>query len=261
VQPHTRARSTRHDPSVNLSRVMTKGLADFRYVRAPVPLHFPESAEMPEHKIHLSLRTFLYQLLRFALGPGHSVGSEQLVYWLATNPRRCLAPDLFLKRDIPDTMFGTWKTWHHGAPDLAVEIVSPSEGGGLAWEEKLEGYREMGVGELVRFDPEAPEGARLRIWDRLEEDLVERVVTVDRAQCVTLGWIWIVCPIEECPVGLRLEEARGELVMSASEVERAESRKARAESQDARAESQDARARVQVLEEELAKLRAEREIR
>ena len=44
---------------------MTKGLAPLpRHVRAPVPLHFPESAEMPEHKIHLSLRTFLYQLLR-----------------------------------------------------------------------------------------------------------------------------------------------------------------------------------------------------
>jgi hypothetical protein len=31
---------------------------------------------MPEGKTHLTLRTFLYQLLQFALGPAHSVGSE-----------------------------------------------------------------------------------------------------------------------------------------------------------------------------------------
>jgi hypothetical protein len=44
--------------------------------RAPEPVEFPEEELMPESKLHLVLRFFLFRLLRFALGPGHRVGSE-----------------------------------------------------------------------------------------------------------------------------------------------------------------------------------------
>jgi Uma2 family endonuclease len=117
---------------------------------------------MPESMVHLLVRTFLFQLLRHALGPGHSIGSEQFVYWMPTNPRRNLAPDVFVKRGVPQTLFGTWKCWQSGAPDLAVEIVSPSDSEGLAWDEKVARYAELGITELLRFDPEAPEGERMR---------------------------------------------------------------------------------------------------
>ena len=111
--------------------------AELRYVREPEPIHFPEEAEVPEGKRHLVLRTFLFRLLQFALGPGHSVGSDQFVYWNARDAQRKLAPDAFVKLDVPDTSFGSWKTWERGgAPDLAVEIVSPNEGDGTPWEDK-----------------------------------------------------------------------------------------------------------------------------
>ena len=208
---------------------------DLRYTRAPVPLHFPEEAEMPEGKTHLTLRTFLYQLLKFALGPKHSVGSEQFVYFNAADPKKCLAPDAFVKLSVPDTQFGTWKTWERGGPpDLAVEIVSPNEDAEKDWSDKLARYFECGVSEVVRFDPSAPEGARLRVWDRIDDDLVERVVTFDRTTCVTLNLGWVVTPIAEEPVGLRLERANGELVETAHEA---------------------AEARVRELEEELRRLR------
>ncbi|HSO39843.1 MAG TPA: hypothetical protein VLT33_45260 [Labilithrix sp.] len=42
--------------------------------------------------------------------------------------------------------------------------------------EKLLRYRALGVRELVTFHVDAPPGQRLRVWDRLEHDLVERVV-------------------------------------------------------------------------------------
>ena len=101
---------------------------DLRYTRAPVPLHFPEAAEVPQNKTQLTLRTFLYQLLKFALGPSHSVGSEQFVYFNAADPKKCLAPDAFVKLDVPDTQFGTWKTLERGGPpNLAVEMVGPNE--------------------------------------------------------------------------------------------------------------------------------------
>ncbi len=104
-----------------------------RYVRAPEPIVFPEEEEVPEGYVHLVVRTFLFQLLSFALGPEHSVGSDQFVYWNAADPRRKLSPDVFVRLGTPQTAFGSWKTWQQGgAPDLAVEIISPNEGDGTS---------------------------------------------------------------------------------------------------------------------------------
>ena len=217
-------------------------LVGVRYVRAPEPIHFPEEAEVPEGKRHLILRTFLFRLLKFALGDAHSVGSDQFVYWNARDVRRSLSPDVFVKLDVPDTSFGSWKTWEgRGAPDLAVEIISPNEGDGVAWEEKLARYHELGVKELVRFDPEEREGARLRAWDRVDGDLVERQVAADKTPCGTLGLHWTVCPVEGEPVGLRLIDAEGKLLEVREE---AEARARRA-----------AETRVCELEEELRRAR------
>jgi hypothetical protein len=215
---------------------------ELRYVRAPRPLHFPEQELMPEGKRHLVLRTFLWQLLKFSLGPEHSIGSDQFVYWNARDKHRKLAPDAFVKLGVPDTSFGSWKTWEQGGvPELAVEIVSPNENETIDWDEKLARYHELGVKELVRFDPSAPEGARIRVWDRVQEDLVEREVVEDRALCLTLGVFWVVRPVEEEPVGLRLADDEGRLLETREEKGRREDREARAL----------AEARVRELEEEL----------
>ncbi len=225
---------------LRLPREVQGTMAKLLHVRAPQPLHFPEEAEVPEGKRHLLLRTFLFRLLRFALGPAHSVGSDQFVYWNASDPRRCLAPDVFFKRDVADTWTGSWKTWEQGGvPELAVEIVSPNEGDRIEWEEKLRRYHELGLHELVRFDPEAAEGQRLRVWDRMREDLVERRVEGDQSPCVALGLHWIVCPVEEQPAGLRLVDDAGQLLETQEEAE-------------ARARAA-AEARVRELEAELAR--------
>ena len=113
----------------------------------------------------------------------------------------------------------------------------------MAWEEKLTRYHELGVKELVRFDPDAPEGKRLRVWDRMREDLVERLVVGDRTPCDTLGLVWRVLPVESEPVGLRLVDGEGRLL----EVREENEAKARAK----------AEARVQELEAELARRSSE----
>lgn len=196
----------------------TEHRAELRHLRAPAPIHFPEEADVPEGKRHLVLRTFLFRLLRLALGPAHSVGSDQFVYWNARDPKRCLSPDVFIKKGVPDSSFGSWRTWEQGgAPELAVEIVSPNEGDGVAWEEKLTRYHELGVAELIRLDPEREAGERLRAWDCTHDDLVERRVAGDRSPCVTLGLNWIVCPVEGEPVGLRLIDDEGRLLETAEE--------------------------------------------
>src|SRR5262249_15736089 len=126
---------------------------EVRYVREPKPLVFPEEAEVPEGSAHLIVRTCLYQLLKFALGPVHAVGSDQFVYWNAADPKHHqLSPDVFVKLGVPQTPFGSWKTWEQGgAPELAVEIIRPNEGDGTTWESKFGRYYELGVKELVRF--------------------------------------------------------------------------------------------------------------
>lgn len=234
------------------------------YVRAPEPIHFPEEAEVPESKMHLEVRTFLYKLLQFALGPDHSVGSDQFVYWNAADNRRSVAPDVIVKLGVPDAYFGSWKTWERGgAPDMAVEIVSPSERerGGPEWEEKLSSYHELGVSELVRFDAEQPEGRRLRVWDRVEGDLVERVIAGDRTPCLTLGLAWTVRTITALPadvLGLRLVDDEGRWLETREEKTEAARRgeaEARATAETARRVEAEARAtaeaRVRELEEEL----------
>jgi Uma2 family endonuclease len=216
---------------------------EVRYVRAPEPLCFPEEEDVPEGYAHFIVRTFLFQLLGFALGPEHSLGSDQFVYWNASDPKRKLSPDVFVRLGAPQRVFASWKTWEQGgAPDLAIEIISPNEGDGVPWEEKLARYHELGVKELLRFDPEAPEGRRLRSWDRVREDLVERVVAGDRTPCLTLGLTWTVQPIAARSgevLGLRLIDDAGRML------ETREEREARG-----RAEAE---ARVRELEAELAR--------
>jgi Uma2 family endonuclease len=225
-------------------------LPALRYVRAPEPLEFPEGELMPESRLHLVVRTFLFRVLRFALGPAHRVGSDQFLYWNAADPKRCLAPDAIVRLNVPDASFKTWKTWEGGGvPDLAVEIVSDSDR--RTWTEKLADYREVGIKEVVRFDPAAPEGRRLRVWDRVREDLVERVIGEDRTPCLVLGLNWIVCPVEDEPIGLRLIDDEGRFLEVPEEAEaRARAEEARARAEEARAREA-AEARVRELEEKL----------
>jgi Uma2 family endonuclease len=214
--------------------------ARVRHLREPRPIHFPVEEEVPERIVHLRLRTFLWQLLEFALGPAHHVGSDQFIYWNACDPKRCLSPDVFVRLGVPQSRAHSWKSWKEGgAPELAIEIVSPNEGDGVAWSEKLARYHELGVVELIRFDPEDPPGARLRAWDRIDEDLVERAVEAERTPCATLGLTWVVAPVGVEPIGLRLANAEGRLLESNEEALK-----------DAKVAAE---ARVRELEEELRK--------
>ena len=210
---------------------------------------------MPETKLHLVLRTFLYQLLKFAFGHEACVGSEQFVYFNARDPRLCVAPDAFLKLGIPDVHFNSWKVWERGTPEVAVEILSGSDSEMTAWDEKVARYHELGVRELVCFDPQASEGHRLRVWDRIDEDLVERRVESDIAKSLVLQKFWVVRPIEEELVGLRLsEDSSGEHLLPSPREAEARAREVEARARDAaEARASLAEARVRELEAELRK--------
>lgn len=165
------------------------------YVRAPRPIDFPSEEEVPETKRHLETRTTLYLLLKEAFA-GTAIGSEQFVYWDAGDPQRCLSPDVFVKTGSSALVFDTWKIWERGAPDLAVEIVSASDRRDADWAEKLERYQASGIRELVRFDAEA-EPTTLRMWDRIDGELVERAASSPSLyECATLRLWWVTLPSE-----------------------------------------------------------------
>ena len=201
--------------------------ATLRYVRAPAPLEFPEEAEVSETQLHLDLRTLIYHLLWDYLGEAATVGSDQFVYWAADDPRQKLAPDAYAKLSPRGAPIRSWKTWERGAPDVAVEIVSDSDSDETPWEEKLAWYHRVGVRELVRFDPVDRARERLRIWDRVEGDLVERTVERGLARSLVLAATWVVAPAEGYESALRIaRDGEGvELVATRTEAREAAERR------------------------------------
>jgi hypothetical protein len=180
-----------------------------RYIRPPRPLRFPVSDEGGETKWHLEVRTLMYQYLLHGFSSRAHVGSQQFVYWNAADPQLWLAPDAFVRLGGPDDAFATWNVWERGAPHVAVEIESlvdwpppPDEDArNRDWIARLEKYRSLGVRELLRFDPENDPRV-LRIWDRIDNDLLERAGP-DNVSKVLPGY-WLVVNDQELGPTLRL---------------------------------------------------------
>ncbi|MCK6586355.1 MAG: hypothetical protein L6Q76_02110 [Polyangiaceae bacterium] len=136
--------------------------------------------------------------------------------------------------------------------------MSESDASDRAVDEKVRRYHEMGVRELVRFDPDAPADERIRTWDRVQGDLVERVVEGDRTPCSTLGLWWVVVPGVGYPAALRLaRDAEGrDLVLTPQEsAERAREAETRAREAETRAREAETRAR-EAAEQKVAELEA-----
>jgi hypothetical protein len=214
---------------------------------------------VPETSRHLKLRVLLLALLEYAYADRHSIGSDQFIYWHAADPKRCLAPDIFVRLGTPQAPIDSWKVWERGAPELAVEVVSEFDRSETSWEKKLARYHELGVRELIRFDPDGAPGSRIRAWDRLEGDLVERIVDADVTACHTLALWWHACPAPGFAVALRLapDEAGQDLLPTPDEAaERARDEETRARVAAERSRDDEMQARV-AAERELAAARAE----
>jgi Uma2 family endonuclease len=222
-------------------------------VGPPTPVVFPVGAEVPESQLQFELRVLLYQLLCDHLGLEATIGSDQFVYYDAAEPRRCLAPDVFVQLKPSSGKIRSWKVWERGAPELAVEIVSPSDAAELPWEEKLSRYQSMGVAELVRFDVEAQPGEpMLRIWDRVEGALLERELTMAAGRSSSLDVCWVVAPADEHASALRITVARDSDILVPTRLEAKEdeaaARQAEAAARQAEATARQAEATARQAE-------------
>lgn len=167
-------------------------LNGIHYLRAPVPVHFPEAELVPESKRHLKQRSVLFEILSLHFADRALIGCDQFVYWDPTDPQQCLSPDAFVRLGGPDEDFRSWKVWERGAPEVAVEIVSHSDSRDNQWEAKLEKYRRLGVRELIRFEAEEDGPLSFRVWDSIENDLVERGGVERIAVSRVLPAMWVV---------------------------------------------------------------------
>jgi Uma2 family endonuclease len=221
-----------------------------RYIERVEPIVFPEEAEVPETQLHLEIRTLLYQLLSDHLGLDVTVGSDQFVYFDAANPKQCVAPDVYVRLAPRAEPIRSWKIWERGSPEVAVEVISDDDASPEVWADKLRRYAQVGVSELVRFDPESSAGPKLRIWDRVQGALVERAIDSDRAPSLVLDLHWCVAPADSLPLALRVATGNsGETLV----LTRAEARKAEAEARKAEAEARKAEAEARKAEAEARK--------
>lgn len=245
-----------------LSSVSKTPLSEIQHVTtAARPLRFFDANpewQLGESLRHFNLCALLYQILRQAVTAHDSVGCDQFVYFDAGDPKRCLAPDGFVKLGCPQEMFASWRVWEKGAPELCVEVLSPSDQEPITFAEKLTRYQALGVRELIVFQVDEPAGERVRAWDRVGDDLLERVVSAEVTPCPTLGLFWVTAPARDLPVALRLAcDADGSsLVLTPEEVERAAKEKERAAKDQERAAKEEALAEVERLRAELVSKKA-----
>jgi hypothetical protein len=130
-------------------------------------------------------------------------------------------------------------------------VISDYDARDRPWQRKLAAYRRSGILELVRFDADDAQSP-LRLWDRLEGDLVEREVSKQELErSDVLGLFWLVESSPELGSMLRLsrDSAGRERLLTDEEAHRAEAEAHRAEVEAHRA----AEARIRELEAELAR--------
>jgi Uma2 family endonuclease len=235
------------------------------YVRPPAPLHFPTEEQVPESIVHRKRVNLLYAIVEHAFHGRALVSCDQFLYWDATDPKRRLAPDVAMRRGVYENeRLDSWKTWLLGAPEVGVEIVSEYDRSEGVFDLKLERYRQAGILEVVRFDPEDREQP-LRLWDLFDGDLVERELGNREAlYCDALGLYWCVEGDSELGRVLRLGHDQGcksllptpeEAERAAKEAERAAKEAERKAKESALFERDQALARIRELEAELAKRR------
>jgi hypothetical protein len=205
------------------------------------PTIYREEDDVGEHEI----QTYILELLRPLVerylrerGTHAHVGSDQYVYWRQHDPQACVAPDLYILPGVPqDLAIGVWKTWESGVvPAFAIEVVGRDPH--KDYEDAPRRYAELGVDELVVFDPfPGPERIAFVVYRRGAGGL-------QRVQATQADRVWsrhLDCFVrrvgENAATRLRLAlgERGDELFPTAEEAERAATERERAATERERA--------------------------
>jgi Uma2 family endonuclease len=155
-------------------------------------IDYPEAdgEPMAETDVHYRLMTDLrFELEQFFRDESDVyVSGNILLYYLEGNPKKRIAPDVFVARGVRKGDRRVYKLWEEGrAPEVVFEISSRQ-----TWREDLNTkwrlYEDLGVKEYFIFDPEYDYLVEPLIAWRLESGRYEAVAVVDGAvKSETLG--------------------------------------------------------------------------
>jgi Uma2 family endonuclease len=148
-------------------------------------IDYPESdgEPMAETDVHYRLMTDLrFELEQFFRGESDVyVSGNILFYYVEGNPKKRVAPDVFVARGVRKGDRRVYKLWEEGrAPEVVFEVSSRQ-----TWREDLNTkwrlYEDLGVKEYFIFDPEYDYLVEPLIAWRLESGRYEAVEVVDGA--------------------------------------------------------------------------------
>jgi len=165
------------------------------------PTVYPVEDDMGEDLLQRMIVTELLPEVRRWLaerGEHALAGADQFIYWKQYDPSCCVSPDLYVLPGVdPDTRVGAWKLWETGiAPSFALEIVSRN-----VPKDYLRApirYAQVGVEELVVFDPDAddrPGRLRWQVMHRQPDGQLQsaNATNHDRVVSRVLGcWLRVV---------------------------------------------------------------------
>jgi hypothetical protein len=221
--------------------------------------HYPESDEMGESMLQRLIAELLRPLLERFLrerGTRAFVGADQFLYWVEGDATQRVAPDVYvIPGEAPEAIPRSWLLWKHPrGPSFALEVVGRDVL--KDYEDAPNEYKKLGVDELVIFDPEAfdhprSERTRWQVWRTVKRRGFVRVLSTngDRVESAALGcWLRAVGDGPSLRVRLAVGAHGDDLVETDAE-----------RSSRERAEKERERAERIALQEELARLRAERD--
>lgn len=164
-------------------------------LRNPKPaatIDYPETDGEPiaETDVHVQLMMDL----RFALKtffrdvPDVYVATNLLLYYVEGDPRKRVAPDVFVVRGVGNHLRRIYKLWEEGRPPDVVMELSSRQTWGDDLQRKWQLYQQLGVQEYFIFDPEYDYLMEPLIAYRLEEgQYVPIEVTAGRVRSEALG--------------------------------------------------------------------------
>jgi hypothetical protein len=224
------------------------------------PTFYPVEDDMPQGMLYGLIIELLRPLVARWLderGVRACVGADNFIYWVQHAPTICVAPDVYVMRDVdPGLAPGCWKLWEQGAPpSFALEVI----GGDGRKDDVITPRRhdDLGTRELVIFDATSASGRPRFQVDRRDDEgrlALARHTDADRVRSRELGaWLRAVGAGDD--LRLRLATgARGDTLVP-TDAERADAeRAARTREQAARERERAAR---EAAEAEVDRLRAE----
>jgi Uma2 family endonuclease len=122
------------------------------------PTFYPTEEKVGQDTLQMLILELLRPLLErwYALRDKPTfVGADQFIYYKRFHPEKVVAPDLYVLPGVPPgRRIKSWKVWKTGiVPSFALEVVS-SDNPEKDYVEVLDRYAELGVDELVVFDPD-----------------------------------------------------------------------------------------------------------